>query len=387
LACRRVREAVFEIKSVARTDPILGAEGVVLLLERFWPSLEHVDSSSGALGTAVYNAQKELLPILIEVPVDCSKRDKWLDRLWQAHEDDGVEFLSLLGEQWGEVCGSKEMASMWADRLISLVRHVFSDPSPGGYFHGTIPCLSCLLVAERYQELLDLLELPHSKFWHYRRYGVEALKAMNRVSEALEYAETSRGLNSPDFEIDRVCEDILLSIGQYEEAYHSYGLCSRAGMSYLSRFRAIAKRYPMKGKEEILDDLIDSTPGEECKWFATAKKLGLYDLALNLASQSPCDPKTLNRAARDNLHSNTQFALGSAIASLKWLADGYGYEITSLDVLNAYNLAVKAAEYLGVTKSVQNEIRQIVNTDRSIGKFVQEVLGPRLKQVVDTKNE
>jgi hypothetical protein len=35
-----------------------------------------------------------LLPIAIAAPADRKTRDKWLDRLWQAIEDDGVNYLS-----------------------------------------------------------------------------------------------------------------------------------------------------------------------------------------------------------------------------------------------------------------------------------------------------
>jgi len=379
LACKRLKEAVSEIKKVAKADPIIGAEGTILLMEKLWPALEHVDSSSGALGTAVNKALNDLLPILINAPADRKTRDIWLDRLWQAKEEDGVDYLSLLGDRWGEVCGSKETASTWADELIPIVRHVWADSHLGNYFHGTTACLSCLLTSGRYQELLYLLKLPRLKFWDYRRYGVDALIALNRKSEALEYAEASRDEYSPNSEIDRICEDILLSAGRYEEAYHRYGLTAHTGVSYLSRFRSISKRYPMKDKAEILNDLIVSTPGEEGKWFATAKELGLYDLALKLASENPCDPKTLNRAARDNIQKNSEFALGAALASLKWLATGWGYEITSQDVLNAYNLALQAAENLGITILVQNEVQKIINADRSQGKFVQNVLAAHMR--------
>ena len=44
-AITRVREAVSEIKQVARTKPVHAAEGVVELLERLSPALENVDSS------------------------------------------------------------------------------------------------------------------------------------------------------------------------------------------------------------------------------------------------------------------------------------------------------------------------------------------------------
>jgi hypothetical protein len=70
LACQRLKEAVAEIKKVARTDPVTAGDGVVSLMERIWPALQDVDTSSGALGGAVYWAQGELLPIAVEAPAD-----------------------------------------------------------------------------------------------------------------------------------------------------------------------------------------------------------------------------------------------------------------------------------------------------------------------------
>ncbi len=83
-AIQRVREAVSEIKKAARSDPVLAAEGAVLFLEKVSPALEHVDSSSGAIGTAVNHAIEELVSIIVKAPVDLSRRAKLLDRLWDA---------------------------------------------------------------------------------------------------------------------------------------------------------------------------------------------------------------------------------------------------------------------------------------------------------------
>ncbi len=69
-AIQRVREAVSEIKKAARSDPLLAAEGSVLFLEKVSPALEHVDSSSGAIGTAVNHAIEELVSIIAKAPVD-----------------------------------------------------------------------------------------------------------------------------------------------------------------------------------------------------------------------------------------------------------------------------------------------------------------------------
>ena len=93
----------------------------------------------------------KLLPIAIEAPADRKTRDKWLDRLWQAIEDDGVNYLSLVEDRWGELCRSREVASYWADRFLGLLRTAWSDPRPGNYVRGTGVCLSSLLAAGRHQ--------------------------------------------------------------------------------------------------------------------------------------------------------------------------------------------------------------------------------------------
>jgi tetratricopeptide (TPR) repeat protein len=383
LACQRLREAVSEIKKVAKKDPLTGAEGAVRLMEKIWPALEHVDSSSGALGSAVNKTLSDLIPILVNASADEKTRNAWLDRLWQAMEDDGVDYLSPVGDHWGELCGSPEIAGRWADELVSTLRSCWLDPNPGSYFHGATACLSCLLTTDRYAELLDLLELPRYPSWYYRRYGVEALLAMGRKAEAVQYAEASRGLNQPDSLIDQTCEQILISSGLYEEAYRRYGLSAAVGNSYIARFRSVAKRYPMKDKLQILSDLIATMPGEDGKWFATAKELGFYDLALELANRSPCDPKTLTRAARDYLDPEPAFALGSAISALRWLSEGWGYEVTSADVMEAYDRAMDAAARLNRVDDATKQIRQLVEaSDNASVRFVREAVQGRMRASV-----
>lgn len=378
LACQRLREAVSEIKKVAKKDAVLGAEGAVRVIEKLWPALEHVDSSSGALGSAVNKTLDDLIPLIVKAKADAKTRNKWLERLWQTMEDDGVDYLGPVGERWGEICGSLETANQWADELMPTLKSCWTDPNPGNYFHGTTACLSCLLVAGRYQDLLDLLALDRKPFWHYRRYGVEALLAMGKKSEALKYAEGSRGLNQPNSAIDQACEEILISSGLHDEAYRRYGLRAAQGNSYLARFRALAKRYPMMAPAEILVDLIKTTPGEEGKWFATAKELKLYELALQLADQSPCEPKTLARAARDFLESEPVFALGAALAALRWLNEGWGYEVTGTDVIDAYDLALEAAARSRID-NVIDKIRALLEQTQGAGNaFVRQSLSRRM---------
>ena len=388
IACKRLREAVSEIKKVAKKDPVLGAEGAVRLMEKIWPSLEHVDSSSGALGSAVYRTLEALIPIIVEAPADEKTRSKWLDRLWQAMSDDGVDYLSLVSDRWGEICGSVEVARWWADELVSTLRSCWMDPNPGAHFHGATACLSCLLVSGQYEEILELLELDQYPMWHYRRYGVEALLVLGRKAEAIQYAEATRGLNQSDAVIDRACEEILLSSGLNEEAYQRYGLSAAVGNSYIARFRAVAKHYPMKDLSQILTDLMATTPGQEGKWFATAKELGLYELALELAKRSPCDPKTLTRAARDNVDKEPEFALGSALAALRWLSEGWGYEVDNFDVVDAYDRAMAAASVLDNIEGVRAQILELIeSSDSSSMQFVRQSLRWQMRELNATNQE
>lgn len=199
------------------------------------------------------------------------------------------------------MCATKELASTWADRLVDELRENWEsrDRPRGHYFQGTPVCLSSLLAASRYEELLELLEKAPVVWWTYRRWGVQALVALGKKAEAIRYAEASCGLNDDPVAIARACEQILLSSGLAEEAYERCAISANRNTSYLASYRAIVRKYPHKEPAQILRDLVRSTPGEHGKWFAAAKDAGLFDLAIELANYSPCDPRTLARAARD----------------------------------------------------------------------------------------
>lgn len=373
-AIQRIKEAVREIKTVARRDPVLAAEGAIRFLERLSPALEHVDSSSGAIGTAVNRAIAELVPIVAAAPADATTRDAWLERLFDAHAADEVPYIEQLAEHWGELCGSKEVASAWADRLLGVTRMALSaDKNLRGHFHGTSACPTALYRAERYDEIVDVLAAE--TFWHYKRWAVKALAALGKKAEAIRLAESSRGPWTSDADVDALCEEMLLSSGLVEEAYARYGLRMKRGGTYLAAFRTVAGKYPHKRPEEVLADLVAATPGEEGKWFATAKDLGLYDVALELVRTSPCDPKTLARAAREHAVTQPSFAVEAGYAALQWLAKGFGYEITGADVWLAYSSALQAAETLGRAPETKERIRALANERPS---FVTEILGREL---------
>ena len=330
-AMQRVKQAVAEIRKVARKDPVLAAEGAVTFLERVSPALARVDSSSGSIGIAVNNAIAELVPIIAGAPVDDRTREAWLERLWEAHANDSIPYIELLADDWGALCVSPEVASSWADRLIEVAKLAWSpDPTQRGFFHGTTACLSALLHAGRHDELLALLS-----------------------------------------------EEILLSSGLADEAYRRYGIAANEATTHLATFRALARKYPHLAPAQILADLVASTPGHEGKWFAAAKDAGLLDVALHLASTRPCEPRTLTRAVRDYAESNPEFALGAGLAALHWMAEGYGYELVGLDVRAACSETLKAAAAAGRTDEVKECIRRIAASGGG-ANFVAKVLAEKL---------
>jgi hypothetical protein len=375
-AIARVREAVVEIRKAARRDPVLGAEGAVLFLEKVSAALEDVDSSSGAIGAAVNRAIEELAMIIGKAPAELSKRAQWLERLWDAYMADAIPYIETLADFWGDLCARKELASAWADNLLDPLRASWQRQAAGvgTYFQGTTVCLSSLLAAGRRQELLELLaEAPHV-WWEYRRWGVQALVAMGRADAALAYAEASRGLNDNPARIAQACEEILLALGRPVEAYERYAIQSNRSSSYLTTYRAMVRKYPALEPVRILSDLVAATPGEEGKWFAAAKEAGLLELAIQLVNQSPCDPKTLTRAARDFAVEQPLFALEAGLAALRWLAQGYGYEIDGADVWAAYLEAMRLAERLDRRDQVRAQIHKFAAGNR----FMTEVLGREL---------
>jgi len=376
-AITRIKQAVAEIKKVAKKDPALAADGAIAFLERVSPALEQVDSSSGSIGTAVNNAIKELVPIIASAPADAKTRDAWLERLFEAHQADQIPYIERLAENWGELCASKEIASAWADRLVGTTRMALSpDKNLHGHFHGTSACLSALYRAERFDELIDLLRVD--TIWPYKQWAARAMAASGRKAEALRYAESCRSPWASDHEVDSVCEEIVLSSGMVDEAYARYGVRANQCGTYLATFRAVSKKYPHKAAGEILLDLVKTTPGDEGKWFAAAKDSGLYDEALALASRTPCDPKTLRRAARDYAETQPAFAVGAGLLALYWLVQGYGYEISSVDVWEAYRSTLAAAERHGCAAEVKERIRKMVAAEGAGERFVTKVLGREL---------
>jgi hypothetical protein len=71
---------------------------------------------------------------------------------------------------------------------------------------------------------------------------------------------------------------------------------------------------------------------------------------------------------------NPQFAMQAGLAAIRWLAEGYGFEISGADVWAAYSHTLKAADQLGRCAEVRERIRELVANKG----FVAQVLGREL---------
>jgi hypothetical protein len=317
--------------------------------------------------------------MIAKAPIAPSLRQQWLQRLWLALQDDNVPYIEALGDYWGELCAGAECASQWADEFSPAVEQVV-QASGYAYFKGSSAYLSSLYAAGRYEELLAMLEKPYFSGWWYRQWGVRALLALDRKTDALRYAEDSKKIiNTPISAVAKVCEDILLSSGLHEEAYNRYALDANQGTTHLATFRALIKKYPHKPAADILNDLVASEPGSEGRWFAAAKEVGLFDMAIELVNKSPTDPRTLIRASRDFAEKQADFAVSAGMAALRWMARGYGYQITTGDVFEAYTSVLNAARFAGITEAqIKAQIRDVISEGDSGNNIILATLRDRL---------
>lgn len=376
LAAQRVDEAVREILRVAKHDPQRAAEGAVLFLEKVSPAVRDVDSSSGSLGNAVYSAVRQMVPVIANARPGPGVREEWLERLFEALQEDDPPYLESLGDCWGELCASPALASIWVDKLIFVVRRIREERKKGtfGYFRGTSACFSALLAAGRLDELFALVDGETRPFWADVLWAGRALAAQGRPDEAIEYVLRRTDDHSSPVAVARFCEGLLLANERHVEAYERFALEANHANTHLARFRVIAAKYPEVPHDRILGDLVAASPGGEGKWFATAKSLGQLDFARALAIRSPCDPKTLTRATRDHVDKAPAFAADVGLAALRWMAAGHGYELTSLDVRDAWRWTLAAGANAGRGDEVRRHSLDIVQGDGAVPKWMRQCL-------------
>lgn len=377
LAISRINEALSEIRAVMRNDPALAAEGAVLLLTILSPALSDIDSSSGVLGNAVNSAIDTLVPIIVQAPVTTAQRQKWLTKLHVALVNEDIPYIESLGEYWGELCADPELASKWADELLPMVRLVIADRVRGAfaYYKGTEPCLSALFHAKRHDELLQLLDSEPRPYYGDVKWGAKVFIARGQIDEGLAYWRKLGGNYIQETKFAKFAEEALLAVGRRSEAFDRYALLANRGNSNLSTFRAIHKKYPEIDPQKLLSLLIDTSPESPGKWFATAKTIGQLEVAEQLIWQSPCDPHTLIRAARDFETKQPLFAMQCARGALHWISTGLGYEITGLDVRTAWQFAISTSDSTGQATETTAFIDRIAESAPWMKPFMGQSVG------------
>ena len=361
LAIKRLKEAVREINSVAKSDRVAAAEGCVSLMERLWPALEDIDTSSGALGGGIRRTLHELIPILISAPAGELTRSGWLERLFQAVMDDGVQYLAPVEDRWGEIAVFPELMAAYAERLRASIQGVWVGEPPGGHVIGTAICLSCLLEVGRYGDLIELLACTPMRWWHWHRFGAEALARQGAWDAAIAYADGCRKPQGYDeTAIDRFCEDVLIKSDRADDAYRRYGLKAATSPTYLAVYRETVKRYPQRDRRQVLLDLIE-TRGQRGKWFAAAKDAGFLDVALVCARDHAAEPATLVRAARDFAAKEPKFAAEIGLHALERLLNGSGYDPEVSLVQEAFGHLMGAASRIGAQDWARQQAQRLAD--------------------------
>ena len=370
LAISRLKEAATEIRSVAKSDPVAAGDGVVSLMERIWPAFQGIDTSSGALGAAVFRTLHELIPILTVAPADHATRSKWLERLFEAVQSDGVEYLAPLEDRWGEIAQYPDLIHAFADRMIGLVRRAWADHQTFQHVIGTSICLSCLLEGGSYDELQELLATRRIKSWSSHKFGAEALVRQGLWKAAIAFAEAVRSSTNPDYSemsIDRFCEKLLIDHGRPDEAYRRYGLRAANGTTNLSVYRSLVRTYPDRDQRRMLLDLIE-TRDDKGKWFAAAKNSGFFDIAVECAAAQGADPSTLIRAARDFCGKEPKFAATVALLALSSLLTGGGYDPSVSEANDAVKHLLSASRQIGEVEWALRELGKLAEQQCAAGR-------------------
>ena len=364
-AIDRLNLANSEIRAVNRADPVTAAEGVVVLAELIWPAFEQIDTSSGALGSAVRRTLEDLVPVLIKAPADEPTRAHWLERLRQAILDDGVDYLATISDRFGEIAAFPTLMRLHADRDLDLIREAWTDHARFSHVATATLTLSCLLEAGRHDELLALLDVRKTRLWFDEKFAAEALLRQGREEAALARAAALLdGDRQPwgGHEIARFCEAILVRQGKADEAYRRFGLPTAAGNTWLAMWRDLVRRYPDRDARSLLEDLI-ALYGRKGKWFAAAKTAGYLDIALDCAADQEAAPATLIRAARDFEVKNPAFAAQVALHAIAHLLTGLGYEPSPLDIDAAVDHLAAASRRIDRTAWAIEALRRLAHRD------------------------
>jgi hypothetical protein len=122
---------------------------------------------------------------------------------------------------------------------------------------------------------------------------------------------------------------------------------------------------------------LEADSGNERRYFAAARKIGMIKLALEIAEKYDVEPKTLTTACKDYLEKDPELSLKFGLMALQRYADGYGYEPEYTDVQKCYDYIQLAAESTDKKNEISSKIENMVQNDKSIRRLVSSVVNYR----------
>jgi len=379
-ASKRIKAAVREIKSAAKKDSALASEGALLFIEKCWKAIEHIDSSSGAIGNIVNNAIIEMVEVIAKAKLSSKDRLKLIERIWESWQEEGYGYYDMLSEFWPLLCVEPDIMNYWADYFLPVVKNVFSSTVPGSYFKGSEPCLACLYEVGRFDEIAEILQSKDKPMFYYQKYMIKVVVATGDIEKALEMVDEYLYDTYSPYQAVYLGEEILLNAGRIEEAYKRYALMMPFQTTGLATLSAIRKKYPKISPQRILNDLLNADTGNERRYFAAARKIGMIELALDIAEKYDVEPKTITTACKDYLEKDPDLSLKFGLMALQQYAGGYGYEPEYADVKKCYTLVCSAAEKAGKMDAILRKVQELANNDKSMRKLVSSVLNIFKKQ-------
>ena len=81
---------------------------------------------------------------------------------------------------------------------------------------------------------------------------------------------------------------------------------------------------------------------------------------MSAAQEGGMRQKVLSSKGNPRLDNINSDIAGDGMAALRWLVEGYGYEITSVDVLDAYSHTMRAAQNIERADETQKRIHDLV---------------------------
>ena len=223
-------------------------------------------------------------------------------------------------------------------------------------------------VLHRLKRWDDIIRLCPDKDHHLRYFGlwkIRALAARGDVDDAVNLADRLTEDRWAYRDYTREAERILRECGRNDEAYTRYALPRSVEGTYLAHYRRLKKDYPSYNPERILDDLLSAHPEKPGAWFAAIRREGFLDRAADLARNYPVNPNTLLKAAEDTRESHPDFALDVASSAIRWIIEGYGYDMGAPEAAAAWMLLRGIAEPLGRLPEWREKIRLTISGNKN----------------------